>query len=217
MALTTHKLPRRTGRKDELSRKMLFSMAKQVCRVFLDLNDIELPTVHVSKVQLREQSMAWHDDGIITIHLPSCYGVKDWRTRGWPGYRVDETPYGVFCHEIGHYIDYVFDYKPSASKKWHLLAMRSDVRMNRHDDPKDGPGEVFAESMMLFITNPGLLLAAMPERYRYFTKELKLRPILDHDYIENLRHLRAPKPIIRQAVRFAKKKVYLPKGMKEAW
>ncbi|MCK4787509.1 MAG: hypothetical protein KAV87_27370, partial [Desulfobacteraceae bacterium] len=123
------------------------------------------------------------------------YGGPAW---SFPSYKIDKTPFGVVCHEVGHHVDLLLNC-PSRSKKWlelHELEKVSGYELI--------PSESFAESMRLFITNPDLLRAGCPGRYKHITDGLGLRPIAMGNWIDVLEAKRCPSRQIEQAKKWVK-------------
>jgi len=120
--------------------------------------------------------------------LPAIEPVRMW---SYPGYKVDRTPYGVVCHETGHHVHDTIKGGRSV-----LRELREAVKGEK---PLSGYepniGEVFAEAMRLFLTNPDLLRLGRPQRYEFFLS-LGLTPVLEDDWREVLRDAH---PRIQQA------------------
>lgn len=91
-----------------------------------------------------------------------------------PGAPQDFTPLGVFCHEIGHHVDYVLHPKAYSTRNGfqEVVDHEEDVSTAEYNLL-----ESFAEAIRLFITNPTLLAAGRPDRFEYLTKAVGLKPI----------------------------------------
>ncbi len=116
----------------------------------------------------------------VAIDVQACHLEARQRPSGlkpfWqaPGSFMDFTPVGVFCHEVGHHVDYV-------------LHPKAYSRQNGFQEVVDNEDEVssvehnvlesFAEAIRLFITNPDLLRQGRPDRYEYLTKGMGLKPL----------------------------------------
>lgn len=112
----------------------------------------------------------------IVVNIKKCRVAT--RVPGWswsyPGYKADLTPYGVICHEFGHHVDHVLGGVRGMSKR------KAWKEVIEHEDSvssyEPNHCEAFAEAFRLFLTNPGMLKAARPERWEYFTETLGFSP-----------------------------------------
>lgn len=128
----------------------------------------------------------------IAVDVNSCHTERRVRPKTsepfWhaPGAHIDYTPFGVFCHEVGHHVDYI-------------LHPKAYSRQNGFQEVVDNEEEVsgcehnvlesFAEAIRLFITNPDLLRQGRPDRYEYLTRGMGLKP----------RHNRGWRVVLRNA------------------
>jgi hypothetical protein len=118
----------------------------------------------------------------VALNLSACLRASRFRMFGngrWvsqaPGSFEDYTPYGVFCHEVGHHVDY------SLHSKGH--SKRCGLFLSLVEEEEEVSGfeynvqESFAEAIRLFVTNPDLLRVGRPLRWDYLTKVLRLKPL----------------------------------------
>lgn len=91
-----------------------------------------------------------------------------------PGSFADFTPLGVFCHEVGHHVDYSLHLKSYSQQNGYkdVFDNEEEVSSIEHNVP-----ESFAEAIRLFVTNPDLLRVGRPDRYEYLTKGVGLKPL----------------------------------------
>jgi len=127
--------------------------------------------------QHRADEVDWN---AVVVAIESCpRGQKvtfpDGRViRQAPGSFEDFTPLGVFCHEVGHHVDYILHPKAFSVKNRFrdVVDNEEDVSSVEHNVL-----ESFAEAIRLFITNPDLLRRGRPDRYEYITKGMGLKPL----------------------------------------
>lgn len=101
-----------------------------------------------------------------------------------PGSYMDFTPLGVFCHEVGHHVDYVLHPKAYSMQNGfeEIVDNEEEISTVEANVP-----ESFAEAIRLFVTNPDLLRQGRPERYEYLTKGMGLKPLHSHGWKRVLR------------------------------
>ena len=116
----------------------------------------------------------------IAVDVQGCHMEARQRPSGdkpfWnaPGSFMDFTPLGVFCHEVGHHVDFT-------------LHPKAYSRQNGFEEVADDEEEIssvehnvlesFAEAIRLFITNPDLLQQGRPDRYEYLTRGMGLKAL----------------------------------------
>lgn len=114
-----------------------------------------------------------HGGGIVVCvdrcSLPAGESVD--RNWSWPGNIIDQTPYGVIAHELGHHVDwltgewkgtYFSDYCEQVKEESREKGVTSYAEKN--------PAEWFAEGFRLFLTNPDLLFRFRPRLYSILRK-----------------------------------------------
>lgn len=127
----------------------------------------------------------WYHNGYIFVCLQRSSrvithpGFQNW---SHPHYRVDREPCGVVCHEGGHHVQEVlrklgrFDergWKEAVLKGQERLISSTRFRttgkpkIKRVTNYEPVLDESWAESMRLFILNPGLLQAGLEARYNF--------------------------------------------------
>jgi hypothetical protein len=94
----------------------------------------------------------------------------------WPGYKTDRTPVGVVAHETGHHVEFILGARRKQFKLswWREILVRAKKERITSYEPNSA--EAFAETMRVFILNPRLLEGHAPNRYRFLTETLRLRP-----------------------------------------
>lgn len=170
-------------------------LGRDACFAWLTLNGLPPP----GRVFLSlEEANAWRPPGEPMI-MPEWAGSYVRATRSWPsalalnldgcvagsaykdhagarrvqgaGSPTDFTPYGTFCHEVGHHVDYLLG-KASRSKAFRRV-VEDEPEVS---DAEHNVLESFAEAIRLFVTNPDLLRLGRPLRWSYLRKRLQLKP-----------------------------------------
>lgn len=116
----------------------------------------------------------------IAVDVAGCHTGARQRPNGaepfWqaPGSFMDFTPLGVFCHEVGHHVDYTLHPKAYSTQNGFQSVVDNEEEIStvEHNVP-----ESFAEAIRLFVANPGLLYEGRPDRYEYLTKGMGLKPL----------------------------------------
>jgi hypothetical protein len=93
----------------------------------------------------------------------------------FPGHKTDRTPAGVLAHEIGHHVGRVCRFDSSMS--WFSVWVMTKP-VTSYEPTEE---EAFAETMRIFILNPGLLSRGAPRRF-YYLIDRGLKPLFDLDY-----------------------------------
>lgn len=120
-------------------------------------------------VYQRRWEGGWSAIAIDVAGVPMQRRVKTPNGSFWqaPGFAEDFTPYGTFCHEVGHHADYTLHPKAYSAQNGFedVVLHEEDVSRIEHSVT-----EAFAEAIRLFIANPNLLREGRPERFEYLTK-----------------------------------------------
>jgi hypothetical protein len=127
----------------------------------------------------------------VAVDIDSCHrkarqqpvgGQTFWQA---PGSFMDFTPLGVFCHEVGHHVDYSLHLKAFSVQNGFqdVVDNEEEISTIEYNVP-----ESFAEAIRLFVTNPDLLREGRPERYEYLTKGMGLKPLHSHSWKRVLRN-----------------------------
>ena len=120
---------------------------------------------------------------VIYVNLDKC-AIPGSGTRmrfSFPGYKVDATPFGVLCHEFGHYISWLKN-GIGRSYEWELIVNNSR-RISGYEPNSE---ESFAESFRLFLTNSDMLKRGSGARYEFMLK-LGLKPVVKDNFIKVLK------------------------------
>lgn len=112
--------------------------------------------------------------GTIYVDPKKCaapgYGGPAW---SWPGYVIDRTPFGVYAHELGHYVDDLRSPSPYRPNLGWVGAMSTRVHEEANEPGITGycpnRAEWFAEIFRLFATNPDLLKELRPRAHAALT------------------------------------------------
>jgi hypothetical protein len=109
---------------------------------------------------------AYYRNDVIHICVEKCSKLgKGGRAWSWPGYAVVRTPYGVLAHELGHHVDRINSYTPSAYGADYGSSLRAATREKPLSGYCPDDREWFAEMFRLFVTNPDLLQWIRPLIY----------------------------------------------------
>jgi hypothetical protein len=143
-----------------LRRDALAARGKELVLQFCELNNMPAPRFFATV----RGSCGLYSGGTISVQADKCahpgYGGPAW---SWPGYVTDRTPYGVYAHELGHYVDHFF-----GGWRWGRQVRKEtgELRLTSYC-PNDA--EWFAEMFRLFCTNPSLLAAVRPATHAALT------------------------------------------------
>jgi hypothetical protein len=137
----------------------------------------------------------WYKNGVIFVSLQKASRlIVEPRFQNWshPHYRVDREPAGVVCHEGGHHVQALLRKAGRFDERgWIRACLASTVKkspyrnraaLKRVTNYEPVWDEAFAESMRLFILNPGLLKAGLLSRYDFIEKDCGLYPHLNPDW-----------------------------------
>ena len=134
----------------------------------------------------------WYHNGYIFVSLQRASRVittPQFQNWSHPHYRVDREPCGVVCHEGGHHVQAMLRRVGTFDEhRWRAAVFASRERrinpfskgtkvqpkIKRVTNYEPVLDESFAESMRLFILNPGLLQAGLEARYNFITQDCGL-------------------------------------------
>lgn len=143
------------------TRDQLARQGRAAVLAFCQANGMPPPTF-AGEVPAYVGSCGLYSRGRLYVTVPACarlgYGGPAW---SWPGYMVDRTPFGVYCHELGHYVDDLCSRKGTDFAQ----AMRKASGEAKLTNYCPNTAEWLAEMMRLFITDPDLLQAVRPRTY----------------------------------------------------
>ncbi len=122
------------------------------------------------------------------------------REHTYPGYKLDFTPYGIVCHEVGHHVDYTLKKSRvlSNTREWKRIVDNEEAVSPYEPNYQ----EAFAEAFRLFLTNPDLLRVSRSDRWDYFVDRLRLNPPHEMSWKTVLKH--APKILITHTEKWIK-------------
>ena len=165
-----------------MTKETLIAEAIETLNKFCALNNIPMPQIDLIEDNKKAKYSGcgyyvW-GSSIITILPNKCArpAINPVRSWSFPHYFVDRTVLGVICHEFGHYLHEQLGF-PRIGK---LGLQITRYEPNMH--------ERFAETIKVFLTNPDLLKQYNPERYKYLTVKLKLKPVNTNDWKTQLEH-----------------------------
>lgn len=144
----------------------LAEAGREAVLAFCDINGLLRPTLG-GEVPGR-RSCGLYDPRTNTIYVTPSHcaalgrGGSCW---SWPGHMVDRTPYGVYCHELGHHVDHRLRLLPKIKSREPALTGYCPNR-----------AEWFAEMFRLFVTNPDLLCRVRPLVYDELANTIGLTP-----------------------------------------
>jgi hypothetical protein len=173
--------------------------ARAACDAFCDVNGIRLPSYEfrseLKMVLINSYGHYVSATETIVVRAKHCKGIiNNPRVWTYPGYTADLTVLGVTAHELGHHVNAVKGWR-DVLRRWHSMAMGDLSEQPVGSYAKSRDAEDLAEAFKVFVTNPSLLEAIAPRRHRFFTEELKLKPVESRHWREILgespRHIRA--------------------------
>lgn len=155
----------------KISKLDLLSLgAKRVVEI-CQVNGLPVPTIkYRDGLDFGACGMYSYSNRTIYVSPKDCaapgYGGPAW---SWPGYIIDRTPFGVFCHELGHHIDNCFSKRGSV----YSTRLRKDSGEEQLTSYCPDNAEWFAEMFRLFATNPDLLKVIRPRTYALICEKVK--------------------------------------------
>lgn len=117
-------------------------------------------------------------DGCIWVNVEKAAMPSYKQSRSgysFPGHKTDRTPAGILAHETGHHVGRVCRFDSSMS--WFSMWITSKPVTSYEPTVE----ESFAETMRIFILNPGLLSRGSPRRFQYLI-DRGLKPLFELDY-----------------------------------
>lgn len=167
---------------------------------FLDANGIPHPTEVLWEPDDAKKppgNNAWHDrgwcwNGIVFVNEKKSRPPVKVPGFSWSytGYKADLTLPGVLAHENGHHVHAVLDGRVGPQGQMMIRQCLQYLMANEAHVSGYEPNiyEVMAEACRLFILNPKLLEEGRPERYRFLTGHLNLKPVHDVPWREVLKN-----------------------------
>lgn len=175
------------------TKKQLVEIGVEHVKRFMNLNRVPLPTFYLfpdsnpygycGLCDFKRRAIKIHVPDVANVSFNPSPGGRQW---SYPGYKIDRTGVGVISHEIGHWVDYCVKLHRGFPKKGKITGYEPNIY------------ESVAESMRLFILNPGLLHIIAPERYEYIVKS-GLKPVVTEDWDKVLEN--APAEYSRQILK----------------
>lgn len=176
-----------------LSKRQFVELGLQNALKFLEINGLPVPniTIHEHSNPKAFCGLCDYSSKRIQVWVPdvayvSFNPIPGQRRWSYPGYKIDRTGVGVISHEIGHWVDYCVKLHRGFPKKGKITGYEPNIH------------ESVAESMRLFILNPGLLHIIAPERCEYIVKS-GLKPVVTEDWDKVLEN--APAEYSRQILK----------------
>lgn len=152
------------------SKDELLKIGEAVILEFCNINNIKFPNIYIQKTMpgtfdhnlygyykysynKRKKFIMLN---INNLKIPTRNPGYSW---SYPGYVIDATPFGILCHEFGHYIT------------CHNKKLRKDFSFIKNLEAPVSSREYnlderMAEAVRLFLTNPQLLKKGRPKRYK---------------------------------------------------
>lgn len=164
----------------------LLKWGKERAEAFIKANG--LPPMRVFSVDRKDWVVGacayWRDNCcfICVDHCAKPATEGSPRAWSWPGAKIDRTPYGVICHELGHHCDV----NAGLAQKGPYWGQYSQDVFDQSGEKgisgyePDNPIEWFAEMMRLFITNHALLYWIRPKTWDLLSQRWK--PVSDNDW-----------------------------------
>lgn len=165
------------------TKEKLFKESQLLCREFFICNNLSVPEIVEKQHYLKPNATGYYDNyrQIVHINLNKCKKPESEYSQNYtfPGWRYDSTPLGVLAKQCGYHLDNILE-NPSLDKTWCNI-FESSIFKKDESYLND-----FSECVRLFITNPGLLKRGRPQKWQYFTKYLKIKPVFDLNWDEIL-------------------------------
>lgn len=167
----------------ELDKRELSEIGHDLSVAFLDANGIPKPQFGIDHGNRSNGFKSGYGCGwyrrdariaggkpFVSVTTQACARPAVGVARSWsfPSYKTDRTPVGVVAHEVGHHVDAMLhdvSYRP----EWRALAKE------RITSYEPNMAEAFAESLRVFILNPGLLRMIAPGRYEFLRNVVGLK------------------------------------------
>jgi hypothetical protein len=149
----------------------LAALGQDLVTRFCQHNNLPLPRFRPNIGNHRYATCGWYSNRTIAVQPDLCAGLgRGGPAWSWPGYIIDRTPYGVYAHELGHYVDH-------AVGGWRLAPrLRKATGAEKLTNYCPNHAEWFAELFRLFCTNPDLLRLLRPGVYQALQVE-GLKPL----------------------------------------
>ncbi len=154
-----------------MDRTSLAADGRERVKLFCTRNKLTQPALveptpnHVDRMMARYyhlNSCGFYRRQTIHVMVDKCaHPGRSGMSWSWPGYVIDRTPFGVYAHELGHYVDEVYS-KPGASVSGQMRERTKEPAITGYC-PNDS--EWFAEIFRLFVTNPDYLSLFRPRTY----------------------------------------------------
>jgi hypothetical protein len=180
-------------------KKVALDIAVPYVEAFLDLNGIKHVTEYLwvpDETKKPPGKNPWHDKGfywcgtlfvnVKKTRVPVKVPGFQW---SFTGYKSDLTAPGVLAHETGHHVHFELEKRGAKIPRMMADCLRY---LQANEAPVSGyePNlhELMAEAMRLFILNPKLLEEGRPERHRFLTGHLNLKPLHQEPWRSVLQH-----------------------------
>lgn len=161
---------------ENYTKEKLYKESLLLCREFFIYNDIDIPTITEKQHFLKSNATGYYDKykQIIHVNVNKCKNPENNFSQNFnfPGWRYDSTILGVLGKQCGYHIDNIFE-EVSQNKNWCSIYESSIFKKD------ESYSNDFSESARLFITNPGLLKRGRPQKFKFFTQVLNLKPLFD--------------------------------------
>lgn len=197
----------------------LLCLGRGLVDSFAEFNDFvgyqyvdELPKNRFRRSYWKDTGLFFDDKCIwVSIDNSAASGRGNYRKWSFPGYKVDRTPFGVVCHEFGHFVWLRLVKGTERVDKWYEIWRRTP-RVTSYEPVA---AEAFAETIRLFLTNSDLLKMANPIRYAFLTRGLGLWPVVTENFARVLLDRNVDPKILSSAIRYASVGVYRIPVMEE--
>jgi hypothetical protein len=191
-----------------MNKNLLYQNSELLVKKFLDENHLKYPIVELNS-NFSDCGAFYYRDNKIVVNISNCSSIgKSGMRWSYPGYVIDRTPYGVLCHEIGHYIDKLY----SSPKTLFSYECRKYSKENKITNYCPNTEEWFAEIFRLFLTNPDFLKVFRPKTFNFiketgiqYTENRKWQEVLQHAPI---RTLQMAEKKLRESYALQNKKIF---------
>lgn len=168
----------------------MYEAGVTLAEAFLRANDLRFPSWRIDPT-LKERGHYDPRDESVAVNLTNCDLPLRSPAYRWshPSGRHDVSPIGVIAHETGHHLHHLLGFS-GVPARWYRGCV-SDYEPNWIESA--------AETVRVFITNPGLLREALPRRYGVLTGKWGLSPVLTLEWRKLLTDLEAPDGVVEEA------------------
>lgn len=167
-----------------MKRDELAARGREAVLKFCEVNDLKPPKLVEPRKDAEDRRLQrlWHvdscgfyRDNVIHVMPDKCSNVgRGGPAWSWPGYVIDRTPFGVYAHELGHYVDEVLTKRLRLPGRFgYSYAIWGRTREEKVSGYCPNASEWFAECFRVFVTNPSFLRLYRPRTFDGISNHFK--------------------------------------------